>query len=300
MNIIKFAWAIILLTLTISAFGQDQPKEVKKIGIHDFFIYTGVSSTYYNSPTLSEFQSLAPQSELLDKNFSNYSSYLGSSGTSSGTFSAMVGLQFRDKQKTSYKKSPLLRLGLSYFSTSTISGGLYKTDRQAFDTLTSSQSGQLAFVDSIYSNNYSMNYSSDQLRFDASLIFRTNPEARWSIYSGIGISTGFSINAYTDIYYGNFSTTETTYANGSTSISYNTNGEDNQQSERFKNKTNFGASTYIPMGLDFRLANKGEFGRRIHLFYEIRPSLTFTSIPELSTYANVGIHQGLGLRVSWM
>lgn len=142
----------------------------------------------------------------------------------------LVGLQFSNKEKTMYKSNPLLRLGFTYSSGTNLMGGSFKEDRIPFDTLTSSQTGQTAFIDSINTQGYNMNYRSEQLRFDGSIIFRTNPEARWSLFTGIGITAGISINARTDIYYSNYGTAETTYADGTISsspsygYSYSNNG----------------------------------------------------------------------------
>ncbi|MGB0807307.1 MAG: hypothetical protein ACPGRC_11500 [Salibacteraceae bacterium] len=58
-------------------------------------------------------------------------------------------------------------------------------------------------------------------------------------------------------------------------------------------------SAYIPLGLDFRIANKSEFWQRVHLFYEMRPSLEMISIPELSTYTTVAWQHGFGIKVQW-
>lgn len=292
--------ALVLLTVSSSVFGQEeQPKAIKKISIHDIYIQTGFFSERNTNGTLADFKSLAPQSVLLNNNMTDFSPSGGFSLTSNTMFSVMLGLQFSDKQKTTYQTNPLLRLGISYFSGTTLTGGLYKEDRKPYDTLTSTQTGQTVYIDSINSKNYSMNYSSEQLRFDGSLIFRTNPEARWSIFTGIGITAGLSINANTDIYYSNSGRTETRYPNGNTSSSYGNSSSDNYKTEKFRNKNNFGASTYIPMGIDFRIGKKREFWKHTHLFYELRPGINITSIPELRTITNASIQHGLGLRVSW-
>ncbi|GCD78987.1 hypothetical protein [Schleiferia thermophila] len=292
--------AVILLTVSFSVFGQEQqPKTINKISIHDIYIQTGFFSERNTNGTLSDFKTLAPQSVLLNNNMTDFSQSGGFSLTSNTMFSVMLGLQFSDKQKTIYKANPLLRLGISYFSGTTLTGGLYKEDRKPYDTLTSTQTGQTVYIDSITTKNYSMNYSSEQLRFDGSLIFRTNPEARWSIFTGIGITAGLSINANTDIYYSNYGRTETRYANGNTSSSYGYSSSDNSKTEKFRNKSNFGLSSYIPMGIDFRIGKKKEFWKRTHLFYELRPGINITSIPELRTITNASIQHGLGLRVSW-
>lgn len=293
--------AITMLTLSYSVFGQEQTKMIKKISIHDIYIQTGLMSEQYTNGTISDFKILAPQSVLLNNDMTNFSQSSGNGLVSNTTFSVMVGLKFSNKEKTTYKANPLLRLGFSYFSGKSFSGGLSQEVRKAYDTITSSQTGEIAYVDSINTQNYRMNYTSNQLRFDGSVIFRTNPEARWSLFTGIGITAGFSINARTDINYSSYGRKETTYADGTTSSSA-ANGysySNNSNFETFRNKSNFGLSTYIPMGVDFRIGKKREFWQRTHLFYELRPGINMTSIPGLQTFTNATIQQGIGLKVSW-
>jgi hypothetical protein len=293
--------AITMLTISFSVFGQEQTKTIKKISIHDVYIQTGLSSEQLNSGTISDFKILAPQSILLNNDMTNFKQSNGFGLMSNSMFSVLVGLQFSNKEKTMYKPNPLLRLGFTYSSGTNLMSGSFKEDRIPFDTLTSSQTGQTAFIDSINTERYNMNYTSEQLRFDGSVIFRTNPEARWSLFTGIGITAGISINARTDIYYSNYGTAETTYADGtsSSSPSYGYSYSNIGTTETFRNKRNFGLSTYIPMGIDFRIGKKREFWQRTHLFYELRPSINMTSIPGLQTFTNATIQQGIGVKVSW-
>lgn len=290
-----------MLTITFSVFGQEQTKSIKKISIHDVYIQTGLMSEQYTNGTISDFKALAPQSVLLNNDMKNFSQSNGFGLMSNPTFSVMMGLKFSNKEKTMYKANPLLRLGFSYSSGTNLIGNSYKEVRKAYDTITSSQTGEIAYVDSINTQSYYMNYNSNQLRFDGSVIFRTNPEARWSLFTGIGITAGFSINSRTDIYYNNYGRTETTYADGTTT-SNSANGysySNNSNTETFRNKSNFGLSTYIPMGIDFRIGKKREFWQRTHLFYELRPGINMTSIPGLQTITNATIQQGIGVKVSW-
>jgi hypothetical protein len=64
-----------------------------------------------------------------------------------------------------------------------------------------------------------------------------------------------------------------------------------------KKQYDFGA--YLPLGVDFRIGNKRDFWKRIHLFYEARPSINMTAIPELRTITNASIFHGLGVKVKW-
>lgn len=285
---------ILIASIHCYVYGQEQQsKPVKKVCIQDVYVQTGLFTERNSNGTLADFKTLAPKSKLLDNNFTDYNTNSGMSMNSNTMFSVMLGIKFGDTKNKKYKPNPLLRLGISYFSGTSLTGYLYKETRKTYDTLTSSQTGQNIYLDSITSQSYGMNYSSQQLRFDGSVIFRTNPEARWSLYTGIGITAGLSINAKTEIYY-----SKNQYSN-SNSTSYSSFGSGDYKSENFKQKNNFGASTFIPLGVDFRIGKKREFWKRTHLFYELRPSINITSIPELRTTINPSLQHGLGLRVSW-
>jgi len=299
MKIRNILAVVIFLTASFSVFGQEQkPKAIKKISIHDFYIHSGIFSEHNSNGTLTDFKTLAPQTVLLNNDMTDFSPSNGFSMTGNSVFSVMVGINFSDKQKTTYKANPLLRLGVSYFSGTTLTGGSFKEVRKPYATLMDLQTGQTVYIDSIITKRYNMNYSSEQLRFDGSVIFRTKPEARWSLFTGIGIMAGLSINSSTDIYYTNYSKLEIRYLTGSTTTT-NYSNSDNSKTEKFKNKSNVGISTYIPMGVDFRIGKKREFWKRTHLFYELRPGINITSIPELRTITNAGMQQGLGIRVTW-
>ena len=287
------------MTVTFSVFGQEQPKTIKKISIHDIYIQTGMRSEHNAAGTLEDFYTLAPKSVLLNTDLSEYSQSKGFNYAINNMFSVNLGIQFSDKQKTTYKTNPLLRLGFSYFSGTTLTSNLRNEYRKPYDTLTSAQTGQTTYLDSVTTNEYRINYSSEQLRFDGSLIFRTNPDARWSLFAGIGISAGVSINANTDINYNKFTGIEPFTANDNLFTSYNYSSSDNRNNEQFRNKNNFGASVFTPMGVDFRIGKKREFWKQMHLFYELRPGINITSIPELRTITNANVQHGFGIRVSW-
>jgi hypothetical protein len=141
-----------------------------------------------------------------------------------------------------------------------------------------------------------MNHSSRQIRLDAALIFRTDASARWSLFAGIGASLGVNYNATTYIsYYRN------NYINNQNGNSYY-NGYSNNGSEKtetFTTKNYLTTTAYIPMGVDFRIGKNKVFWKRLHLYYEIKPSISMTQIPALRTITTVNMTQALGLKVSF-
>jgi hypothetical protein len=292
--------AILLFSLPV--FGQQEPGSLKRIIIRDFYVQAGVCSDR-SMGTLTDFRTLAPQSVLLNNNLADYSQSDGFVFINNTVFSAALGLQFRNRQRSSYKTNPLLRLGLSYYSLTSLTGSLYKSERKTYDTLRSAQSGEIVYLDSVTTKNYQMNYSSEQIRIDGSVIFRTRPNARWSFFAGIGVTGGYSLDANTYINYSKSDRTETRHPSGNILLSsrfyFFSTGSDNYKSEIFNNRNGIRLSAYIPMGIDFRVGKKSEFWKMTHLFFELRPGINVTSIPELRTNTTSSMHYGFGLRVSW-
>ena len=301
MNLKAQITSLIVLIICSPIFGQEQDtKKIQRILIQDVSIMGGSISEANTHLTANDFRVLAPQSMLLKTDFSNYSQTHATYLNTNNTFSINMGIQFSDKQKTRYRPNPWLRVGISYFSSNSINTEFQKTDRRPSDTLVSAQTGNIIYVDSATTRSYQMSYYSENLRFDASLIFRTDPEDRWSLYTGVGITTGISINSGTTINYNEYERSEVYTAKGN-NYNYNYNyfgfsGNENK-SEYNKSKSNFAFSTYIPIGVDFRIGGRREFWERTHLFYEIRPAITFTSIPGLETFTNFGVQHGFGIRV---
>jgi len=297
---------IILSTFTaVFAIYSSQAQEgSKNLRISEFHLQNGMGINSMQSLPLADFQSLAPNSILLQNdlsgfNFNAYGIYSGYFNYGPGMFignriantsdyqSIQLGITFKDNS------NPLWRIGISHGSTSNLSSGFSRDVATRFDTLTSSQTGEQFFVDSIQTANYLIQYSSEQLRLETSLIYRTNPEKRWSVYAGIGGSFGFSYNAETYISYNSSS-----YISGMSSTSY-TNSDYKNETEHFSNKSNISASIFVPMGIDFRMGKTREFWKRLHLYYEMKPSVIFTSIPELRTFTTVNLMSSLGLRVTF-
>ena len=296
------ALLIISLAMTNNLVAQlDKTKEVKRIRINEISFQTGLIADRAANIKIDDFQKLAPQSVLLKNDFTGYSDN-SSYGIYGGLnmFSALVGIQFLDKQKTGYKSNPQLRLGLNYVSSTSVAGGAFKEDRKAFDTLTSNQTNDIYLVDSVTTRYYGLEYSSQQLRLDGSLIFRTNTERIVTLFTGFGFMAGMSLNSKTNIRQQENKSIDVQNPtdDGTVNSNYNYNTSKNV-SEVFYNISSFGLSTYIPMGVDFRMGNKKEFWKNLHLFYELRPALNFTKIQNIQTIVNTSFQHGIGLKVTW-
>lgn len=269
----------------------------KRIQVNDFSVQAGF---YYQGKTngnLNDFKILAPQSLLLNSNFSGFREDNSYENSNVRMLSMMLGLKFRNKQLQNYRTNPILRIGINYYSGTNLMNELTKQTRKTYDTLTSSQTGKSIYLDSVNSQRYSMSLFSQQLRFDASVVFRTNPESRWSLFAGVGVSGGLTINSTINIRYSEYRSAQNPFGdNYFGSFNYNAYFD---KTENVKIKNNFVASVYIPMSVDFRIGQKNEFWKRMHLFYEARPSLNITSMSQLNVTNIEGtIQHGLGVKVT--
>lgn len=283
-----------LVTLAISFWsGISAQDTTAKIRISEFHIQHGTNFQPMESTSLEDFQRLAPNSTLLQSDFTgfnmgnNYMFYRPFSFGSASYNSLQLGLTFKNNP------SLLCRIGISHGSTGDISFGANRNRTAPYDTLTSSQTGEQYVTDSTYLENYFMSYSAQQLRLESSVIFRTNPAKRWSIYAGAGLSFGVSYKAETYINYFAYST-----INGINS-SYVASENYQSASEHFRNKMSTSTSVFVPLGIDFRIGKNREFWKRLHLFYEMKPSITVTSIPELRTSTQVNMINTLGLKITF-
>lgn len=251
-----------------------------------------------NITTIDDIRKLAPNSTLLPNDLSDYTT--GSYNVNSGSIGTamLLSFKFRDATGNDFRPNPIFRVGFSYNYNRALYNQAYKEERFAYDTLISVNTGLNTPVDSVSNTGYDMDYTTQMLRLDASLIYRTNPSARWHFYGGFGVTFGASISSQTNInYYEHYYI----QPHGmESSIYINQSGYNgNYKSEITKNKTSLAYSAYVPLGLDFRIANKNEFWQRVHLYYEMRPSIDFLFIPELNTYTSVVWQHGIGLKVQW-
>lgn len=283
----------LFLLSTSSVFSQDEvKKDQKKIVVKEFHILNG---NVFNAPVGSshvDFQTLAPNSMVLKNDLSGFNSMDFNFGKpENNKFHAMyIGMQLSNKENSGFIESPRLRLGLIYSNTKFLSKGLYKSVNTPYDTLTSAQTGEQYFIDSIYSQTYFMNQKLEQLKVDAALLFRSNDDYRFSLHSGIGVMAGMTVRSVVDIIYEE--SRSATYGN-------NSNDSWNRQTENFTGKSGFAGAVYVPFGLNLRLGKKSEFWKHVNLYMESRSAINFISVPELRTYTTFSFSNSLGLKINW-
>lgn len=284
MPFIKSIFGICALLFSITSLAQE--KTPKSISITDVQLFYGMTTYPVLSLTLTEMKAFAPNSTILAKDYSGFNSGNYNSVNSNQTFSALLGINFKNKPNRQ------LRVGLNYLSKTNFTGSAGREDIYPYDTLTSSQTGQQYFLDSTNSKHVYMSQEMEQLSFDASFIFRTDAEERWSFYGGLGLMLGYSFNAVTYI----------SYSANSSMASYTSeydNSNNDSEHEQFRNKYFLITAAYLPLGVNFRIGKDNNFWSRIHLFYELRPTISVASIPEWNTLTQFSFTQGLGLKIKW-
>jgi hypothetical protein len=212
----------------------------------------------------------------------NYPFGMGMQNTSSFQ-SLQVGLSLPKCQGT-------LRLGISNFSNQLMSayGSYYES--HVVDTLISSQNGSMTFVDSTISRNVFGNYNNQQIRIDAAYVWEMNAGERWAFSAGAGLSFGLSYQSKTSLHYTEYTNSYQGYG------SYAGNQTTTHESETYKNPMNWGANIYVPLGINFRLGTKRAFWKPWMIYSELRPQLSFNSIPNAGVKFSPGIGSASGIR----
>lgn len=285
---------LVLVFICLSLHAQDK---VKLFSVQDVYMHVGSFTERLTYTSLNDFQKLAPNSQLLNADLSGYDEnrYFNYSGRSN--FSVLVGMHLRDKEGTGYRKNTQIRIGFNYMDGDLLNKNYNKDESYPYDTLTSSQTNQVFYVDSTVNRSYSLAYYSEQLRLDASVIWQSNNEARWCFIMGLGFNAGFSFNGYTNISY-----EEIHRADFSNSYSYNQGyyfeSSNEQVSENFKNKGAGTFSLFMPLAIDFRLGKKNELLKHLHLYYELRPTFSYSGVSNLEYSYKKGFLVAFGLRYS--
>jgi hypothetical protein len=285
-------YILFLLSLSCTLSAQDEPPPVKrKVNIRDLYAGTGAVMQSVKHVTTKEFSMLAPGSVLIPLS-NGFDRSDGLNLTVNSLLDVNVGLNFANKQMNYYKPNPQVRIGLAFYSQASLESFYFREDRKAYDTIINLQSGDTAYLDSVISKSLAMEYGSDQLRLDASVIFRTERTRRFSLYTGVGVTAGLTLSAYTNIHY---LERRWVVERNKPGVFGDTTAQSDRH-ERFVNRKGAGVSIYIPMGIDFRIGKRREGLRRLHLFSESRPFIGTTFIPELSRHNTFGLHYWFGIR----
>jgi len=274
-----------------------QEEAVSNVRVGNVYLSAG-SHTGNDELEVGDLFKLASNSEILKDDISQYdkNSFLR---TGDGRYVSMkLGLDFADKNGKAYKMNPQLQLGFTYMKSNTWNFNLRDEKRVRFDTLTSSSSSHIIFVDSIYDSKTYLDYSSENLLLDIALIYRTDPLDKWSVFGGIGLAGGVSVRAATDVHRINTSHIRYVIPGGNYYYYGEYNTDPQHDRETFKNEMNILAIAQLPVGVNFRVSKSDNFWKNVNLFYEMTPFLKYLNVPETGSYISVGMKHGVGLKMN--
>lgn len=276
-------------------FAQQNESKIKRVEFSSMsFGFGALISNEHFSNNLANFRKLAPKSEILaqDIEAGNESSFY--LYTSSGpAFSAGAYFSVKNKEGKWSKYHPQVRIGISYANQTLLSNSFSKSEYFRVDTLTSNNSGQVFFVDSVKTDYHSMEYYREQLYVDAAFLVSSNPNNLLKFYGGLGISLGLTFNSTTFLYNNRGSYLDASVSLGN-NYYYPDRGEYSE--EIFLNKESFTALISLPIGLESKLSRRENNWAKCRVFFEGRPSLSYVSIPELaSRFTTAGIW-GMGFK----
>ncbi len=249
-----------LLMFFLSLGSLKASNDSSKIKVVDAYLLGGGYSGNSTVLAIQDYRSYLPQSDILKKDFGNFSSHYLAVENEAAFFNLGIGLKFNGD------KGPTMRIGMNLGSGNYISGSYYNETYKHIDTLVSPRTGATTYIDSVHTEAYNFSTNSDMIQLDLACIWRTRNANKMTFFGGFGAFYGGSFNVYTSLnYYSRKRISSDRYNN----TSYMP-GELKTESESFKNPNHVSFGVYIPFGLDYKLSKTNEFWKHIHFVSEGR------------------------------
>jgi hypothetical protein len=262
------------------------------VRITDVLVRWGGLGAQAYANTLGDWHALVPASALAARDISDHR-YVRSGPGVVLSFSGQVLLPLRPSARSSH--GLFLAAGFSFFHHDHGSLTLEKVTRTPTDTLTSSQTGQVTYVDSVTTSRYEFNHQYDQLALDGALLYMKEYPRHWSLYAGAGVQLGVSLQGRAKLGR-SVERALDPQLNGGPDRNRNGRAPFDEE-EEFRTKGGIFVAGYVPLGVCYRLGLKRPFWRAVNLCYELRPTLWTGGVPELGLGAQVGIASYFGLRI---
>jgi hypothetical protein len=243
---------------------------------------------------IANFSRLAPEGinfnpgELPYKSKRAYTGWAGRPnflGAYNNSFSLMLGHEFSSKRACAPKRR--LRYGLTYLSAQGFTVVAISENSKHLD---SSYNWYSIEADSVNRNYVVLDYLSDHLRINVSMLLESRHSKRLNYYGGLGISGGISLNQM--VMLTNESMHFKQYKGGYPPVK----NDLTLRQTPYRSVTSYSLSAFLPLGLGVRLDKKGISNHNTHIYLELQPGINTMHIPRVITYALFAIHGVLGLR----
>jgi hypothetical protein len=292
---------ILLLAAAIASNAIVTAQEVKhpKYKISQFQLsFGGDRSLTPLNINQNEFNVLAPGAQIP----ANSAPYTTQFGWDAPTLNMNVAFHPLNKNGLSgeYNKNRTFRAGISAQG---ISASIYNTSNSfttRIDTLVSSANGSIyGFVDSTHRDFTFSNYMATAVKLDFAYLASTDVSKRFSFYSGVGLNFGITLAPRTEIHSHAWDSEQITDTNGNFISTQSVYNALNVNRQVYQNKMGYMAALYVPIGIDFQLGKKNEVMKKMHLFFELRPTVSVLSIPEAKTYVYPSMQNCVGVKFEW-
>jgi len=285
--------AIVFALISLGIKAQENKEEESKKGMQitafniDFGFYSS-SILLTNDDYFKMKNSAVDQSEFIsnpeDYNIASYSS------NTSGGFAPSASLSFtpysKKKGALNYNHEFRIKLGGSFGNNRSFY--YYRDETHPYDTLSSAIGNPDIIIDSVYFDSPSYVETINEINIGLSYLFKTNAAKRVYIYAGIGAEYGLVLQDYVttvreDGYY---------LKNNSDDFYVAPYHDENTDQFGFSStKTKLTSNThfirmYIPLGINFRIANNNNFFKHINIYTQFSPGVEIQIVTGVETYTN--------------
>lgn len=296
----------LLLCLPLFSLSQQDTIKADRTQVTDFYFAAGRANFPVFNMSQEKFKEIVPKSQLLSGDlmtvdYNNYNDTAGGFDNPVENVSSYVqaGLTLRLRNREFKNAGPWLKLGLNYFSSSTIlSSGIFRSTESREDSLyyisgrpvnrVTTDRRELTYV-----------YSCQSINFEGTLIYKLNPEGIFSLFGGPGAFLGMN--------YGGKAELQTLNRNTVTDYKANSFGNDGEilnrtsttsgdKTETFEKGPNLSGGLFVNVGVDLRLGNRFEVIKNIHAFVEAKPMFRMYGVKGAGMQNSVLLVGNVGLR----
>ena len=281
-----FLFVLVCFTSTV-LLSQEKTFPIESIEIQSGFITYNPINVFQD-----DIEKFLPNSELSNKDFSQFSSYDYWSNSESYQFSFLVHLHQKSFRKVAYK----LKFGTHFSKSAPITFEKHKENSFTFDTLQSAKNSEIYYLDSVISERYTFLNQGNNIGLVAELELTNNKIKAWKWSAGLGVNLGLSVSNKSELQY-----KEERYTN------LRPKDRDNYSSFfSYQTPTTFSrtdapnavfANLYFPLRLDYQLSMSKAFWNRIKLGYEIRPGIYWFSIAGVDNYSTGNFGSSFNIKI---
>lgn len=297
----------LLVCFPLFYLSQQDTIKADRTQVTDFYFAAGRANFPVFNMSPEKFKEVVPKSQLLSGDlmtvdYNNY--YSDTAGGFENTVKNLssyvqAGLTLRLRNREFKNAGPWLKLGLSYFSSSTIlSSGIFRSKESRQDSLyfvtgtpvnrVTQERRELTYI-----------YSCQSINFEGTLIYKLNPEGIFSLFGGPGVFLGMNYGGKAELEGATINTVSDYKAN-----SFGHDGElisrtstvSNAKTEVFDKGPNLSAGLFVNVGVDLRLGNRFEVIKNIHAFVEAKPMFRMYGVKGAGMQNSILLVGNLGLR----